>query len=1020
MFIRHLAKVSILYCFLLANAAAQSVTLNTLPSRVIGQDSLTISSVNPNLVEGREFYQPEGLAIDRSAATPALYVADTLNNRVLGFRNAASFQNGQKADVVLGQADFVSTLAQGPNRQNGAAATGLATPVGVAVDASGNVYVVDAGNNRILRYPTPFTHTIQSPDLVIGQANFNSNAANAGGVSATSLSFAPGGQTFTAYLAFDASGNLWVADVANYRVLRYPASALSAGAANAPTANLVLGQPDFTTVAPPPNADPRNLNAINLPTSLAFDSTGRLFVLESVAGIRGRVLVYTPSFTNGQAATRVLGYDTATPPPAPVSGTQFAQNPTGVFVYGADNVGVVDTQNNRILLFNPVSQWTADPYTQPAIAVLGQPDFTSGNPNLGYGDAGADRFSGPASAVAAGSELFVADAGNHRIVVLPANGSSFGPATRVLGQIAPQFNAPNLVEGRELDFSTLTRSGVAGDAGLAIDSRSNPPHLYIADTYNNRVLAFADSRTIQTGAKASLVIGQPDFSHTSINYPAGVSGAPTAGGLYQPSAVIVDNNGDLFVADRGNGRVVRYPAPFAHANGMQMPDLVLGQPSFTSLITSTSASTLAAPDGLALASDGSLLVSDILQNRVLEFAGPSANFSNGMAATKVFGQADFTGTSPGTADDQLSSPYQISTDSADRLYVADAANNRVVIFGSVTQPAPNPHALTTLTNLNAPRGVYVNPTTGDIWVTDTGNNNVLRYPAYNQLQGANNTAGAKFSSYSPRAVTVDPAGNLYVADLANRVLIFYRAIALTNGANFLSTAYGPGTFLSIFGAAGQFGTTATNFSTIPVPTTLANTQVLVNGKPAPVYYVQGNQINFLLPMNTPTTGSADIEVVRADSGQVLGASSIALSVASPGLFTSSGSGSGQIAALNQDNTLNGPNNPAQVGSVIQMFGTGQGFVPGAPPDGTPPTGTLPTPVNPVVVMYTSQVPAANIQYSGLAPAAWSAFGRSMSRFPRVPCLRAKTRVQINVVLTMDNIASGGPVLGRPTTIWVKR
>ena len=79
------------------------ITLNTSPTRIIGQTSLSVTNLNPNLVEGREFFEPIGIAIDPNAGPPALYVSDTGNNRVLGFRSAASFANGAHADIVIGQ-----------------------------------------------------------------------------------------------------------------------------------------------------------------------------------------------------------------------------------------------------------------------------------------------------------------------------------------------------------------------------------------------------------------------------------------------------------------------------------------------------------------------------------------------------------------------------------------------------------------------------------------------------------------------------------------------------------------------------------------------------------------------------------------------------------------------------------------------------------------------------------------------------------------------------------------------------
>ncbi len=1013
--------------FILSIAAlqAQSIPLNSTPNHVIGQDTIALNNLNPNLVEGKEFYRPQGLALDTTTNPPGLYVADTLNNRVLGFRNAAQFSNGAPADIVIGQPDFLTTTPEGPNRQGSNFQTGLSTPVGLAVDAHGNLYVVDAGNNRVLRFPTPFSKTTQLPDLVIGQPGFDTRGENTNGPSAASLNFAivsptsPAGTAYAAGLTFDAAGNLWVADPLNNRVLRFPAAALGSNATNGPSADVVLGQSSFTATAGG-STDPGNLSVLNVPSSVAVDSAGRLFVLESNASVRGRVLVFTPPFSIGQAATRELGYSTALPAPPVVSDSQFGDGPGAVFIYGNDGVGVSDTQNNRILLFKPVSQWTTDRFTQHAVAVVGQPDFTSNLANRGFGETGADRLQGPSAAAYAGGELYVADTGNNRVVVFMLNTTNFGlsvsPASRVLGQNAMNFNAPNLVEGRELDFTTYSANGLAGDGGLAIDTQSTPAHLYIADTYNNRVLGYKDFRSIQNGAKADLVIGQADLVHTMVNAPGGSPTAPTLTGLNQPVAVAVDASGNLYVADRGNGRVLRYPAPFSNP-APATPNLVLGQSNFTRLITDPSPATMAAPSGLAFASDGSLLVSDSQLNRVLYFPGPNTKFTSGMAATKVFGQSNFTGTAAGSADDRLNTPAGISIDSSDRLYIADFGNNRVSIYDRVTQAGPDPHQALALGGLKNPHGVFVSPGS-EIFVADTGNNQVERFPNYESLAAVNYAPSAVYPDYSPLGVAVDSFGNLYIADMANRVLIFYRTLALTNGANFLQEPYGPGTFLSIFGAPGQFGGDTQVFSTIPVPTSLANLQVLVNGKAAPVYYVSPTQINFLLPMSTPTSGTADVQVVQNDTGQVLGDSTINLNVASPGLFTTGG-GSGQVAALNQDNTVNGPDNPAPVGSVLQIFGTGQGFVPNAPPDGTPPSGPTPSQASPAVLMYQSFVPAANVQYSGLAPSLVGVWQINVL-VPASAVPADKSPAQVPCVVLLNSIPSGGAILGRTTTIWVKR
>src|SRR6202041_32937 len=120
----------------------------------------------------------------------------------------------------------------------------------------------------------------------------------------------------------------------------------------------------------------------------------------------------------------------------------------------------------------------------------GQPDFSSGSANQGQPVASAGSLNSPGAAVFLNNQLFVSDTGNQRVIVLPMANGAFAPATQVLGQDGLNFNAPNLIEGREFNFTLGPPSG--GEAGLAVDLNSNPPHLYVSDPFNNRILGFND------------------------------------------------------------------------------------------------------------------------------------------------------------------------------------------------------------------------------------------------------------------------------------------------------------------------------------------------------------------------------------------------------------------------------------------------------------------------------------------------------------------------------------------------
>src|SRR6185436_8844915 len=137
----------------LVAAATPAAELHPVALRIAGQ-------LNPyangwNLVEGRELNAPQAVAIDATVRPPRLYVADTGNHRVLGWRDASSFANGAPADVILGQPNRFGASPNSPS-----VALGLLQPSGVAVDPAGNLYVADTGNNRVLRFPRPFDRRI--------------------------------------------------------------------------------------------------------------------------------------------------------------------------------------------------------------------------------------------------------------------------------------------------------------------------------------------------------------------------------------------------------------------------------------------------------------------------------------------------------------------------------------------------------------------------------------------------------------------------------------------------------------------------------------------------------------------------------------------------------------------------------------------------------------------------------------------------------------------------------------------
>ena len=969
-----------------AFAQTSSNPYNQLPTRIIGQPKLTpITNGNPNFVEGKELFSPLAVAYDNSSTPPVLYVADAFNNRVLAFKSPASALKGAPADLIVGQQDSYSTIPQGPGQsQSVRLSEGFTLPGALAVDTQGNLYVADGGNNRIIRYPRPLDQlsTILQADLVIGQGSLQSGtAANRGFNVPSEQSLALSG--FHTGLALDQkTGDLWVSDPGNNRVLRFPANQLLPYTQD-PTADVVLGQNSFAIATFSLGMDTTQLNKLALasPSGIALDTVGRLYVCDNLA----RVTMWAPPFTAvGNRATRVLGVVKANDEPLSAfklggtASSNFAP-PEGVFTIG-NLVYVLDTANSRILRYDAPETWAAESKDVPSPAaslVIGQTSFTLGLANRGSKtDASNSSLAHPSGAVFTGTDVWVADTDNNRVLGFPVTAGAFTAADKLLGQGDFYQSGINRVGPNGFYFAALT-STLGG--GVAVDYTSNPPRLYLADPGNNRVLGYPDARNVKAGDPAAIVIGQVDFQHAASNIPNGDPLQTSDIGLRNPAGVAVDAAGNLWVADSGNGRVLRFSKPFEQ-QGQPRASLVLGQLALfgqpqTDQATSTQ---MRNPWGIAFLFDGSVFVSDPASNRVLLFRKPAGgDFRSGQAAVGVYGQRDFTSNAPGNTLDKLNGPRFISTDTDDRLYVADTGNNRIAIYRqqATQQPSGFP-ATATIDGLSGPIGVTVSALSGFIWVANTNGNTALRYPRFLDYQLDPTVRPDVLQSVNPLYIALDPQDNPVVTEAINRISFYYPRLTFRSAANQSDRALAPGMVADLILSQGAFAEGPTPSTVIPWPKTLGDLEVVVSGIIAPITDIQPTKVRFQVPKDVPL-GQADFLVRRTSTGQVIGSATLTTDVAAPGFYVIGGNPGGAIVAKNPDGTDNGPNNAVKRGDVISLFGTGLGMVANMPEDGTAPSDKAPAPDSIQSLFFTNLVPLAQlnatIKYFGLAPGQVGAF-----------------------------------------------
>ena len=437
------------------------------------------------------------------------------------FVEAASFTNGQAARAVIGQYSFTYSGGTGNSQILGGVA-GVAYVQGRLYAADSN-YIESSSSasqhHRVLMFDTA---SIQDPhaDLTVAKNPAGDTACGLCGYPAINVlgqvdmvslspglaqqasSTSSGSMNLPTAVASDGQ-HLVVADTNNNRVLIWN----SLPTANNAPADVVVGQPDFTTR---PSTTAVNAQTLRGPQGVWIQD-GKLFVADTG---NYRVLIWnTIPTTNNAPADIVLGQPnlttanqppvTATNPPATAS---ELSNPTSVTSDGT-HLFVADLGFNRVLIWNSIPSATA----QPADVVIGQPDMVSTFPNNSgtlCGSSSTTNVNGntvypacsktlnfPRFALSDGTKLFIADGGNDRILIFNSIPTANGAAADiVLGQ--PDFTTDLVTnQGASILSTTVDNTGSVDTIPTPTSLAYDGTNLYVSDSTNNRIMVFTPGDT---------------------------------------------------------------------------------------------------------------------------------------------------------------------------------------------------------------------------------------------------------------------------------------------------------------------------------------------------------------------------------------------------------------------------------------------------------------------------------------------------------------------------------------------
>jgi sugar lactone lactonase YvrE len=657
-----------------------------------------------------------------------VWVADTANRRVLAFRIASLAQSGD-AVLVLGQRDMSDVTHAGIPAEQAFA------PAGATVDTSGRVFVWDA--TRVLVFENPITTD------VVFDAELAGLPADIQSVRTLSNNrlVVVGSSAMTFYLSGETE------PLARFE-LPVPCGGSLIDATSVGDALVVLcGDAAY---AYPPDSATGFVSATYYQAYNGFSSAVSVAVTGDALFVSEAGATHIVRF--GGVSSHLSGIFSSSVSPRAASGADFTFgtgstcvpgnvrsswlcNPGGIAI--ADDVlWIADRNNYRVLGYNAPATTSDD----SAGTVIGQPNFVVNYPNRLEGEAAAGLLG---VAIARNGRVFAVDRTAHRVAVFP-NVVDLHTAT---GSVPERhFGQSDAVSYRPHSGATvppLTQNGLYLPTHVAVDPGNS--FVYISDTGNRRIVVWHD-----TDQYADRVIGAPDFetdpstgyaygalairggrlfvavadtggsdAHRVFMYdvsgsgavdapPSRVFGQATAGQnlcnrggaaaradtLCDISGVAIDVNGRLWVADRGNRRVVWFDDPAGtDPLAATTADGVVGQPD---MVSSAPWAGDSAPNragfnrlsAIAVGDDGTLIAADSGDSRVLCFVSPmSPDMTEGMPlATRVLGQKTFTdaganNSMAGANGATLSSPTAVAIDSVRGvILVSDAGNNRLLRF----------------------------------------------------------------------------------------------------------------------------------------------------------------------------------------------------------------------------------------------------------------------------------------------------------------------------------------------------
>jgi uncharacterized protein (TIGR03437 family) len=955
------------------NGSSASVTFVVTPPPSLGYVISTVAGNGTSGFSGdggpatsAEFQQPWAIAVD---SADNLFIADYQNNRVRKVTPAGIIS------TVAGNGNLGFSGDGGP-----ATSAKLASPSGVAVDGTGNLFIADYGNNRIRKVtPAGTISTVAGSGLNLGDTGDGGPATSAeldypAGVAvdgAGNLFFAEstrirkvtaagiistvagngtqgfsgdGGPATSAELdqpnaiAVDSAGNLFIADWENNRIRKVtPAGIISTVAGNGP---LFPSGGGFSG-----DGGPATLAVLNEPESVAVDSAGNLFIAD---GDNSRVRRVTSAGTISTVAGNGSWGFGGDGGPAALAEVQW---PSGVALDSAGNLFIVDS-TYRVRKLTPMTSSLTVSKSHSGTFSLAQTGATytvsvgnlaSSGPTNGPVTVTENPPTGLTLVSMAGPGWACASVTCTRSDVL-SPGSSY-PAITVTVNVAP--DAPSQV------INQVTVSGGGSVSSAANDTTnigSGPGTLTtIALTASPNMIAPTGSTTLN--ASLGAIVNVAPTGTVTFYLGSSLLGSATvtsAGGTAQATLIVPASQlalgANSITADyTGDANYARSWASVTVTVTPQSGYIINtvagnGNSGFTGDGQTATQAELNWPSGVAVDGSGNLFIADFLNNRVRKVTAAGT-----ISTVAGNGSNGFSGDGGPAASAELAAPCGVALDGAGNLFIADYGNSRIrkvtpagiisTVAGNGTAAYRGDGGPATSAELGRPQGVVVDGA-GNLYIADTANSRIRKVTAGGTIStvagdgdgsfGGNSGDGGPATSAqlnTPSGIALDSSGNLFIAEWGNN------RIRKVTPAGTISTVAGTGTA----GSSGNGGQATSAQLSSPWGVAVdssGNLFITDNGNARIQLVTPGGTISTVAGTGTPGFSGdggpgifaqlADPEGIAVDgSGNIFTTDGVRIREASPATAPSISPG-GLISAASN---LGGPVSP---GEIVAIYGTALG------------------------------------------------------------------------------------------------